>query len=438
MTSKIQLRRDTALNWTNSTAILAQGEPGFETDTNKFKIGDGTTVWASLNYAGGGGVGIGTDGQIAIGDGTTDQGDTNSIAIGTDAGIEQSTATIAIGHEAGKTNQDRSAVAIGRSAGESDQGRSAVAIGRYAGAYDQSSQAIAIGYYAGNDDQQDDSIAIGSGAGTDNQGYEAVAVGAYSGNDNQGQHAVAVGYEAGNYEQGIAAVAIGEEAGNDHQGFRAIAIGRWAGYQGQGDQAVAIGALAGRKEQKDYAVAVGYHAGQGYQGSSAVAIGKDAGRGVNLDTANNNSGGDYPTVNWVSGGASGTTTFIVDNVTNIFPGMQAIGTNLNNCYVTAINTQTKEITISPGTSGDLEGNTPTISFYGYQGANAIAIGAYAGASVQHPNSVIINASGTEVNSAGTGTLVVQSLRQVSGGTIPTGFYQVAWNPTTGEMIAITP
>ena len=205
-----------------------------------------------------------------------------------------------------------------------------------------------------------------------------------------------------------------------------------------GGLGTAIGALAGRKEQEDYAVAVGYHAGQGYQGSSAVAIGKDAGRGVNLDTIYNNSEGDYPTVNWVSGGASGTTTFIVDDVTNIFPGMQAIGTNLNNCYVTAINTQTKEITISPGTSGDLEGNTPTISFYGYQGANAIAIGAYAGASVQHPNSVIINASGTEVNSAGTGTLVIQSLRQVSGGSIPSGFYQVAWNPTTGEMIAITP
>jgi len=48
--TKIQLRRDTAANWTTTNPVLGAGELGFETDTTKFKIGDGTTAWASLNY----------------------------------------------------------------------------------------------------------------------------------------------------------------------------------------------------------------------------------------------------------------------------------------------------------------------------------------------------------------------------------------------------
>jgi|688.fasta_scaffold11530_18 hypothetical protein len=46
----IQLRRDTAANWTTTNPVLAAGETGFETDTDLFKIGDGTTTWTSLPY----------------------------------------------------------------------------------------------------------------------------------------------------------------------------------------------------------------------------------------------------------------------------------------------------------------------------------------------------------------------------------------------------
>lgn len=50
--TKIQLRHDTAANWAaNSTVVLLAGELGFETDTNKFKIGDGVKTWAELPYA---------------------------------------------------------------------------------------------------------------------------------------------------------------------------------------------------------------------------------------------------------------------------------------------------------------------------------------------------------------------------------------------------
>ncbi len=50
MASRIQTRRDTAANWTSANPTLAVGEMGYETDTDKFKMGDGTTAWTSLTY----------------------------------------------------------------------------------------------------------------------------------------------------------------------------------------------------------------------------------------------------------------------------------------------------------------------------------------------------------------------------------------------------
>ena len=46
------LRGDTAARWAQFNPILADRELVLETDTGKFKIGDGVTVYASLPYAG--------------------------------------------------------------------------------------------------------------------------------------------------------------------------------------------------------------------------------------------------------------------------------------------------------------------------------------------------------------------------------------------------
>lgn len=51
MTSRLQNRRDTATNWTTNNPTLAAGELGYETDTKKIKVGDGSTAWTSLAYA---------------------------------------------------------------------------------------------------------------------------------------------------------------------------------------------------------------------------------------------------------------------------------------------------------------------------------------------------------------------------------------------------
>ena len=47
---QMQQRRDTAANWTSADPTLLSGELGYETDTGKFKVGDGTTAWTSLSY----------------------------------------------------------------------------------------------------------------------------------------------------------------------------------------------------------------------------------------------------------------------------------------------------------------------------------------------------------------------------------------------------
>ena len=51
MPTQIQLRRDTAADWTSNNPTLAAGEFGWESDSNRFKIGDGSAAWNSLSYA---------------------------------------------------------------------------------------------------------------------------------------------------------------------------------------------------------------------------------------------------------------------------------------------------------------------------------------------------------------------------------------------------
>lgn len=50
MATKIQLRRGSSASWTFENPTLSSGEVGLETDTNKIKIGDGTTNWNGLAY----------------------------------------------------------------------------------------------------------------------------------------------------------------------------------------------------------------------------------------------------------------------------------------------------------------------------------------------------------------------------------------------------
>jgi hypothetical protein len=50
MAIRMQQRRGTAEQWNLANPVLAAGEIGFETDTNKFKLGDGVNAWENLAY----------------------------------------------------------------------------------------------------------------------------------------------------------------------------------------------------------------------------------------------------------------------------------------------------------------------------------------------------------------------------------------------------
>lgn len=85
MADIIQIRRDTAANWTSANPTLAQGELGIETDTLKVKAGTGSTAWTSLGYL------IDTGGYAAYSDttanftGTLQNGGSN-VVVDTDIG----------------------------------------------------------------------------------------------------------------------------------------------------------------------------------------------------------------------------------------------------------------------------------------------------------------------------------------------------------------
>lgn len=50
MANKMQIRRDSATNWTTTNPTLSQGELGYELNTGKLKIGNGVDAWVDLNY----------------------------------------------------------------------------------------------------------------------------------------------------------------------------------------------------------------------------------------------------------------------------------------------------------------------------------------------------------------------------------------------------
>jgi hypothetical protein len=87
--TQIQIRRGTAAQWTSTNPTLASGEQGFETDTGKFKIGNGSTAWTSLAYA----AGTGTVTSITAGTGLSGGTITTSGTVAIDSTVATLTGT---------------------------------------------------------------------------------------------------------------------------------------------------------------------------------------------------------------------------------------------------------------------------------------------------------------------------------------------------------
>lgn len=63
ISTTFKLKRGTAARWQELNLVLSAGEPGFELDTYRLKIGDGETAWNDLPYIG---VGSGGGGDIIV------------------------------------------------------------------------------------------------------------------------------------------------------------------------------------------------------------------------------------------------------------------------------------------------------------------------------------------------------------------------------------
>jgi hypothetical protein len=99
MAIKIQARRGLAAQWTSTNPTLSAGEFGFETDTLKLKIGNGSTAWTSLAYTGltpteiNAAVTAAVAGVIDLAPGTLDTLNELAAAIGDDANFFSTIAT---------------------------------------------------------------------------------------------------------------------------------------------------------------------------------------------------------------------------------------------------------------------------------------------------------------------------------------------------------
>ena len=197
-----------------------------------------------------------------------------------------------------------------------------------------------------------------------------------------------------------------------------IALGQNAGFDGQDTGAVAIGSTAGQGGQQSAAVAIGQNAGGNTtQGSGAVAIG--------ISTAYD-AQGQYgvaigPFTAMTSQGARSVAIGLSSGQTTQGANSVAIGQYAGN-----------EI---QGVSAVAIGNN---AGYTGQGISAVAIGTQAGQTNQANNSIILNATGAALDQPTANTFTVKPVRAVSGGVAPAGFSPVYYNPTTGELIVVTP
>jgi hypothetical protein len=166
-----------------------------------------------------------------------------------------------------------------------------------------------------------------------------------------------------------------------------IKIGYLASAVNTGTDIVAIGSLAGQTNQGDLSIAIGPRAGQTNQGDESVAIGI-----------------------WASTSTQGFGSVSIGR----YAGELAQGTR-----AVAIGTRAGEYN---------------------QGNFSVAIGGTAGQTNQHANTIVLNATGVlptgsfALNTDRSNAFFVKPVRRVINATQPSGFFQMLYNPTTGEIV----
>jgi len=391
----------------------------------------------------------------------------NSTALGTSAGrFDQGQQSVAVGYEAATQGQGNISVAVGYRAGYQYQGNSAIAVGQYAGYQYQGNSAIAVGQYAGYQYQGIDSIAVGQNAGYLSQGTKAVGIGYGAGYNHQGINSIAIGQNTGSNYQGNSSISIGDEASNQYQGNLSISIGKRAGDQYQGNLSIAIGAYAANITQGIESIAIGNQAAPINQGTYAVAIGSRA--AGNVSAAGQGAGATAigQDAGYTDQGVEAVAIGIQAGWGN--QGVQAVavgpyaGYTGQQSHAVAIgydvggeNQGTRAIAIGSGAGtyeqgaysialGDISGHgnpggpgqgTQSVAIGRgagqTQGNNAVAIGTYAGSTVQDDYSVAIGYLAGATNTAANSIILsTQELNSTTSGF----FVDPVRNVTSGNVL----
>ena len=418
----------------DSTAYIGKdGDIWIDTESNLMKISDGVTP---------GGVVITTDGAgvanvawAAINDISNISGPT-SVVIGQNAG-GAAFGTVAIGVQAGQTTQGSAAVAIGQYAGLNTQGIKAVAVGTSAGTTNQGSSAVAIGNSAAYGGQGDSAVAVGFDAGKNTQGLQAVAVGNNTGAIYQGASSVAIGSSAGVNRQDTKAVSIGINAGENRQGSQSIAIGDYAARGETETVNYTSGGDGGTNLVVDFTtgLAVGmYVQDEGYGHDADITITAI----IDLQTIAMSADWTSPpgaTITFITG-QSASSIAIGASAGRVLQGTQSVAIGKEAGKTTQ---SEKSVAIGPFAGMETQGDRAVAIGHNAgkdnQGDKAVAIGTNAGATNQADRSIIINATGVDLQNVQPDSFVVQPVRNFSNAAaLPTGFKQVAYNPTTGEFV----
>ena len=450
-----KFRRGTAQEWSIQNPILAQGEPGYETDTGLLKVGNGTSMWRSLGYF-------------------TDMLNTNgSISIGQNSGLSnQGNYAVAIGGNVGIYSQGDYAVAIGPASGQTGQGQDSIAIGRLAGQTNQGYDSIAIGRMAGRTNQPNNSIVLNASGTEINSSasnsfvvkpiridytqtiplcYNSTSGEIVQGIDQLDSTEVAIGYKAGETGQSNGSIAIGQYAGNNSQDLLSVALGVRAGQLNQGSNSIAIGYLAGNNNQPDNSIilnSAGYAlnpvtpnafyvkpirtdlsqtsqlcynstTGEIVVGGQLILQGSTGQQGITGNLGPTGSTGQQgPT-----GPTGPTGTSYNMNASEIAIGLLAASSNQG----------AKSIAIGPSSGASNQGTESiaigdSAGFTG-QGSGSIALGWYAGNNNQPANSIILNATGVAVNGSTANAFYVKPIRTDLTQTTP-----LYYNSSTSEIV----
>ena len=330
---------------------------------------------------------FGTDGILTLAGGATLK---EGVALG----------ALALGYQAGQTSQGIRTVAIGQSAGQTSQGARAVAVGLNAGSDSQGGAAVAIGAFAGATSQGTNSIILNAtGANLDQTVANTFTVAPVR--NDVANTAQVMFYNTTSKEityGNVISVAGNITGGNVSTGV--ITLTNGATIRDTGGDAVAFGQNAGLTSQGNFAVGIGRNAGQTTQGGAAVAIGVSAG-----DTSQGNGAV-----------AIGSSAGFTDQSANTVAVGVGAGQSSQGVNAVAIGNAAGSLT---------------------QGIAAVAIGTLAGRTFQANNSIIINATGANLDQTTANTFTVAPVRNDVANTAEVMFYNTTSKEITyGNTISV--